>query len=61
MMILTKSHCDPPFLSQIGFCSALEAGAVGNGCWGNRETRENRGTWWAVRSGKRGLFAFSGV
>lgn len=61
MMILTKRHCDPPFLSQIGFCSALEAGAVGNGCWVNRETRENRGTRRAVRSGKRGILAFSGV
>ena len=48
MMILTKRHCDPPFLSQIGFCSALEAGAVGNGCWVNRGTRENRDT----RSGR---------
>lgn len=48
MMILTKRHCDPPFLSQIGFCSALEVGMVGDGCWVNRETRENRGT----RSGR---------
>ena len=39
----------------------LEARAVGNGCWVNRCTRENRGTRWAVRSGKRGLLAFSGV
>ena len=44
MMILTKSHCDPPFLSQIGFCSALEEGAVGDGCWVNMENRENRDT-----------------
>lgn len=48
MMILTKRHCDPPFLSQIGFCSALEAGTVGDGRWVNRGTRENRGT----RSGR---------
>ena len=61
MMILTKRHCDPPFLSQIGFCSALEVGSFGDGRWVNRGTRENRGTRWAVRSGKRGLLAFSGV
>lgn len=45
----------------MGSCEVLEERAVGNGCWVNRETRENRGTWWAVRSGKRGLLAFSGV
>lgn len=45
----------------VGGCEVLEAGAVGNGCWVNRGSRENRGTRWAVRSGKRGLLAFSGV
>lgn len=45
----------------MGGCEALEERAVGNGRWGNRETRENRGTRWAVRSGKRGILAFSGV
>ena len=44
MMILTKRHCDPPFLSQIGFCSVLEVGSVGDGRWVNRCTRENRDT-----------------
>ena len=45
----------------MGGCEVLEAGAVGDGCWVNRGSRENRDTRWAVRSGKRGLLAFSGV
>lgn len=45
----------------MGGFEALEAGTVGDGRWVNRVNRENRDTRWAVRSGKRGILAFSGV
>ena len=39
----------------------LEARAVGKGCGVNSGSREDRGTRCEVRSGKRGILAFSGV